>query len=152
MGGSLVTASPLTLRTACSGARPPDGGPFEGDGFLLTAFAALVERNGGIFGGCWCMGFHPEGAGKDSTAALNRERKLSRVRSGTAHAALVFDGDECVGWCQFGSPDEVPRIKSRAAYEKGQSAARTGASRAATSARDTAAKAWPPRPWPARST
>jgi len=24
------------------------------------AFAALVEANGGVFGGCWCMGFHPE--------------------------------------------------------------------------------------------
>jgi hypothetical protein len=23
------------------------------------AFAALVERNNGIFGGCWCLGFHP---------------------------------------------------------------------------------------------
>ena len=82
-----------------------------------TDFSALVERNGGIFGGCWCMGFHPEGAGRDSTQELNRERKLSRVRAGTAHAALVLDGDECVGWCQFGAPDEVPRIKSRAAYE-----------------------------------
>jgi GNAT superfamily N-acetyltransferase len=82
------------------------------------AFAALVEANNGIFGGCWCMGFHPEGVGKDTTAAINRERKLRRVREGTAHAALVFDGDECVGWCQFGPPDELPRIKSRAAYEK----------------------------------
>jgi hypothetical protein len=27
------------------------------------AFAALVERNNGIFGGCWCMGVHPEGVG-----------------------------------------------------------------------------------------
>jgi hypothetical protein len=25
------------------------------------AFAALVERNNGIFCGCWCMGFHPKG-------------------------------------------------------------------------------------------
>ena len=24
-----------------------------------AAFAALVEHNNGIFGGCWCMGFHP---------------------------------------------------------------------------------------------
>jgi hypothetical protein len=23
------------------------------------AFAELVECNNGIFGGCWCMGFHP---------------------------------------------------------------------------------------------
>ena len=83
------------------------------------AFAALVERNNGVFGGCWCMGFHPEGVGKETTAELNRKRKLERVRAGTAHAALVFDGDDCVGWCQFGAPGELPRIKSRAAYEKG---------------------------------
>jgi len=84
------------------------------------AFAALVERNNGVFGGCWCMGFHAEGVGKDTTAAQNCERKHERVRAGTAHAALVFDGDDCLGWCQFGTPDEVPRIKSRAAYEKGR--------------------------------
>lgn len=80
------------------------------------AFAALVEANHGIFGGCWCMGFHPEGC--SDTAALNRDRKLTRVHAGEAHAALVLDGDECVGWCQFGVPQEVPRIKNRAAYEK----------------------------------
>lgn len=64
------------------------------------------------------MGFHPEGVGKDTTAALNRQRRLDRVRAGTTHAALVFDGEACVGWCQFGSPEELPRIKSRAAYER----------------------------------
>ncbi len=84
------------------------------------AFAALVERNNGIFGGCWCMGFHPEGVGKGTTPELNRDRKLARVRAGTTHAALVFDGDDCLGWCQFGTPAELPGIKSRAAYEKGQ--------------------------------
>ncbi len=88
-----------------------------------SAFAALVECNNGVFGGCWCMGFHPEGVGKDSTPAQNRERKLSRVLSGTAHAAMVFDGDDCVGWCQFGEPDELPRIKSRAAYERDRTTA-----------------------------
>ncbi len=79
-----------------------------------------MERNNGIFGGCWCIGFHAEGADRKSTPTLNRERKLDRVRAGTAHAALVFEGDDCVGWCQFGAPDEVPRIKNRAAYEKGR--------------------------------
>ena len=89
------------------------------DELTWPAFAALVERNNGVFGGCWCMGFHAEGVGKDTTAAQNCERKHERVRAGTAHAALVFEGDDCVGWCQFGTPDELPRIKSRAAYEKG---------------------------------
>ena len=86
------------------------------------AFAALVERNNGVFGGCWCMGFHPEGVhNKECTPASNRRLKLERIQRGAAHAALVFDGDDCVGWCQFGAPEEVPRIKNRAAYEKGQS-------------------------------
>src|SRR4051794_24202615 len=80
------------------------------------AFAALVEANNGVFGGCWCMGFHSDDSRND--AGLNRERKLARVRAGTTHAALVFDGDACVGWCQFGSPDELPKIKNRAEYEK----------------------------------
>ncbi|WP_238443677.1 GNAT family N-acetyltransferase [Salsipaludibacter albus] len=83
-----------------------------------SAFAALVEANGGIFGGCWCMGFHAEGSTGDTTARQNRDRKHERVRTGDAHAALVFDGDECVGWAQFGHPDEVPRIKNRVAWEK----------------------------------
>lgn len=80
------------------------------------AFAALVEANNGVFGGCWCIGFH-ENPGPG--AELHRQRKLERVSAGTAHAALVFEGENCVGWCQFGAPSEVPRIKSRKAYEKG---------------------------------
>jgi GNAT superfamily N-acetyltransferase len=90
------------------------------DGSTWPAFAALVERNNGVFGGCWCMGFHPEGGDRKATPALNRERKRDRVQAGRAHAALVFVKDDCMGWCQFGSPDEVPRIKSRAAYERGR--------------------------------
>jgi hypothetical protein len=31
---------------------------------------------------------------------------------------LVYDGDRCIGWCQFGSPAEIVNIKSRAAYDR----------------------------------
>jgi GNAT superfamily N-acetyltransferase len=79
-------------------------------------FAALVERHNGVWGGCWCMGFHTEGVGRGRTVALNRECKETRVREGRAHAALVFDGERCVGWCQFGPTDELPRIKHKRAY------------------------------------
>jgi hypothetical protein len=58
------------------------------------AFAALVEANNGVFGGCWCMGVHPDDTRDPAT---NRERKLARVRAGRAHAALVFAGEACVG-------------------------------------------------------
>jgi hypothetical protein len=36
------------------------------------------------------------------------------------HAALVYDRQDCVGWCQFGPTDELPRIKHRRAYEAGR--------------------------------
>jgi len=82
-------------------------------------FAQLVERHNGVWGGCWCMGFHAEGVGRTKTAAQNRSEKERRVREGRAHAALVYDGPSCVGWCQFGPTDELPRIKRRRAYLDG---------------------------------
>jgi hypothetical protein len=66
------------------------------------------------------MAFHSEGVGNKKPPAQNRSEKESRVREGRAHAALVYDGAECVGWCQFGSPDELPRIKRKRAYNDGQ--------------------------------
>ncbi|PUA79732.1 GNAT family N-acetyltransferase [Nocardioides currus] len=80
-------------------------------------FARLVEANNGVWGGCWCMGFHPEGFSAGS-AEGNREAKLARVREETVHQLLVYDGDEAVGWCQFGSPDEIATIKNATAYAR----------------------------------
>jgi hypothetical protein len=52
-----------------------------------------------------------------------RPWKERLVREGKkAHAALVFDGGDAVAWCQYGSPDELPRIYHRKEYE----ATRTG--------------------------
>jgi GNAT superfamily N-acetyltransferase len=82
-------------------------------------FARLVEKHNGVWGGCWCMGFHPEGAGRGRTAAQNRSDKERRVCEGQAHAALVYDGSTPVGWCQFGPTDELPRIKLKRAYLAG---------------------------------
>jgi ribosomal protein S18 acetylase RimI-like enzyme len=79
-------------------------------------FARLVEKHNGIWGGCWCMSFHEEGVNDKKSATQSRAEKECRVRKGRAHAALVFDGSQCVGWCQSGSPDELPRIKHRRAY------------------------------------
>lgn len=85
------------------------------------AFARLVEKHNGIFGGCWCIAFHLRPGESKLGAARYRAMKEQRVREGTTHAALVFDGGEAVGWCQFGSPQELPNIRSRAAYEEGAS-------------------------------
>ena len=82
-------------------------------------FATPVEANGGVWGGCWCMGFHPEGLVKGHTAAQNRDAKHAHVRAGTVHQVLVYDGDACVGWCQYGPPAEIASIKNPKAYEAG---------------------------------
>lgn len=77
-------------------------------------FAALVEANNGVWGGCWCMGFHAEGFGDRD---VNRENKRRHALAGTVHQMLVYAGNEAVGWCQFGRPPELPRIKNPKAYE-----------------------------------
>ena len=46
-----------------------------------------------------------------------RSFKERLVREGSAHAALVFDGDAAVAWCQYGSPDKLPNIHHRKEYE-----------------------------------
>ena len=63
------------------------------------------------------MASHPEVSRTD--AAQNRAGKERRVRMGRAHAALVFDENGTAqGWCQYGSPEELPGIKHRREYEK----------------------------------
>ena len=80
------------------------------------AFAELVERNDGIFGGCWCIGWHPECG---QTGIDHRAVKKERVRTGGAHAALVFDEDGVAqGWCQYGSAEELSNIKHRRKYDQ----------------------------------
>ncbi len=85
------------------------------DASTWDAFAELVERNNGIYGGCWCVPNHTEyhrGAGD------HRTLKEHLVRTGRAHAALVFDGEGLAqGWCQYGSPDELGLKHSRE-YQK----------------------------------
>jgi GNAT superfamily N-acetyltransferase len=104
-------------------ATPEDAAPATFTTKLLTPetwddFAELVEANNGVWGGCWCMGFHPEGVGQGRTREGNREAKLAHTNRGSVHQVLVYDGDTCVGWCQFGSPVELPNIKNPAAYER----------------------------------
>jgi GNAT superfamily N-acetyltransferase len=80
-------------------------------------FAGLVEAHNGVWGGCWCMGFHPEGVGRGHTVEGNRDAKRAHTLAGTVHQILVYADDECVGWCQYGTPDELPNINNKKKYE-----------------------------------
>ena len=62
-----------------------------------------------------------DGSPRDSPAdaAHNHAGKERRVREGRAHAALVIDEDgSAQGWCQYGSPGELPGIKHKREYDK----------------------------------
>lgn len=84
------------------------------------AFAALVERHNGVWGGCWCMAFHDAAARRRKFSVQElRAQKEKRVCEGHAHAALVFDAKACIGWCQFGPTEELPAIHHKRAYEEG---------------------------------
>ena len=85
------------------------------DGSTWDDFAELVERNGGVMGGCWCQNNHRQPSLR--TPADKRAAKVERVRAGRAHAALVFDADGLAqGWAQYGSPEELPALTHRRAY------------------------------------
>jgi len=74
------------------------------DASTWDAFAELVERNNGIYGGCWCIAFH---TAYQRGVSEPRTLKEELVRAGEAHAALVFEADRVQGWCQYGGPDEL---------------------------------------------
>jgi GNAT superfamily N-acetyltransferase len=75
-------------------------------------FETLFSRgNGWDF--CWCMAFQRGGGShgklpRAERSVLNRKEKAALVETGRAHGILVFEGDEPVGWCQFGPADELP--------------------------------------------
>jgi hypothetical protein len=83
------------------------------------AFAQLVERHNGVWGGCWCLWFHPKSPERGHSFEGNRALKQRLVNEGQAHASVVFDGDRAVGWCQYGTPEELPNIYHRKEYEAG---------------------------------
>ena len=94
------------------------------DATTWDAFAELVERNGGVFGGCWCRGHlaTEEGTSFHGVRGIDkRAAKEELVRTGRAHAALVLDGSGVAqGWAKFGRTSELPILhQHRRAYEQG---------------------------------
>ncbi len=71
-------------------------------------FVRVMEKHNGVWGGCWCVTFHFKPGGSIRGATPRRAYKERLVRANKSHAALVYDGADVVGWCQFGSPGELP--------------------------------------------
>ena len=79
----------------------------------FPAWLALAQKHNGVWGGCYCSYFHDdtEHTVKDDYDRPTFKQRL--VTEGVAHAALVFDGDDAIAWCEYGSPVELPNIYHR---------------------------------------
>src|SRR4051812_40800386 len=86
------------------------------DDSTFDAFAALAEKHNGVWGGCWCTYFH-QGLFEVAPGQTGRDIKKMLVHEGKAHAALVFDRETAVAWCEYGTPEELPNIHHRKQYE-----------------------------------
>lgn len=86
----------------------------------FPAWLALAEKHNGVWGGCYCSYFHgdTESTVKGEYDGPTFKRRL--VDEGVAHAALVFDGDQAIAWCEYGSPVELPGIYHRKEYDAGE--------------------------------
>jgi ribosomal protein S18 acetylase RimI-like enzyme len=76
-------------------------------------FERLAAKGGR--GSCWCTAYQRarplrKKLSKQARKQINRKYKRKLVREGRSHAALVYDGEIPVGWCQYGTQDELPRI------------------------------------------
>ncbi|MDA4118528.1 MAG: GNAT family N-acetyltransferase [Thaumarchaeota archaeon] len=72
-------------------------------------FVRIMEKHNGVWGGCWCVTFHlPAGGLKRTKAPSRRAFKEELVQANRSRSALVYDGADVVGWCQFGPPVELP--------------------------------------------
>jgi len=58
------------------------------------------------------------GSSTEEWKKVNRKDKETLVRQGRSHAILVYDEETPVGWCQYGTRDELPRIDAGRGYRK----------------------------------
>jgi GNAT superfamily N-acetyltransferase len=85
-------------------------------------FEAFFQRYHGVQAGCWCMFYHREGptGPLQSTDRQDANRRDHRVllQRGRAHGVLVYADGHPVGWCQFGSREELPRVERGRKYKQ----------------------------------
>jgi GNAT superfamily N-acetyltransferase len=85
----------------------------------LPDFETLAVKQGG----CWCIFYQRakplrRGTTSEEWKRKNRKDKRALVREGRSHAILVYEGKTPIGWCQYGSQEELPRIDARRTYRK----------------------------------
>ena len=75
---------------------------------------------------CWCLYHHRDPSravrkrpiSRVEEAKRNRRQKRELVANGRSHGILVYSDGDPVGWCQYGSLEELPRIESNPSYRR----------------------------------
>ena len=73
---------------------------------------------------CWCLYHHRDPSqavrkrpiSRVEEAKRNRRQKRELVSNRRSHGILVYSDGDPVGWCQYGSLEELPRIDSNPSY------------------------------------
>jgi len=102
----------------------------------------------GIFGGCWCMGFHPKESWTD--VAQKRAAKEQRVREAKRTPRSFSTGRTAPAGASSARPAKCPGSRTGRRTRKAGRPRQTGESRAAMSVRGSGVRAWPPRRSPVR--
>lgn len=83
-------------------------------------FELLFSRHRGMQSGCWCMYYHrlhqTPGKTQKEKEENNRTDHRNLVLGGKARGILVYHGSLPVGWCQYGTRNELPRMENGRVY------------------------------------
>ena len=80
----------------------------------------------GATGGCWCMWWRRRG-GKSWTACRGEPNRLAfrdLVLSSAAKGVIAFNGDEPIGWCNFGPREDFQRLIASRVLQRSSKAKR----------------------------
>ena len=99
------------------------------------AYAAMVERHNGVFGGCWCTWFHTMNAEKERTYEANRALKCAWSTRAVPTRRSCFDGDEAVAWASTDRPRNCRTSITASSTRRSSMSFPTTGSRASSSTR-----------------
>ncbi|MDH2900900.1 MAG: hypothetical protein PXY39_07990 [archaeon] len=82
-----------------------------------------LEKLAAKQGGCWCTAYQRTkplrtNLSREARKPVNRKFKAKLVSEDRSHAALVYEGEIPVGWCQYGTDDALPSIDAWRNYRK----------------------------------
>lgn len=84
-------------------------------------FEQFFAKYNGVQAGCWCMYYHrvhvTPGSTFEEKAENNRVDHKGLVEGRRAHGLMIYNGENVIGWAQFGPRDELPRVENGRVYK-----------------------------------